>query len=61
MARATYRIPFEDFDYEGWCDRMGLTALVEPTERGPGFLLHVEGDPDAIKQFSDELSWGPES
>lgn len=58
--RVTYRVPFEDFDYEGWADRLGLIATHEPSGQGD-FLLHVDGPPAAIEQFSAELSWGPEA
>lgn len=54
----TFRVSWEDFDYEGWAEQLGLTATLEPSGEGD-FLLHVEGEQDNIEQFSNELGWEP--
>lgn len=59
-VKVTYRVPWEDFDYEGWADQHGLEGRLEPAADG-GFLLHIEGPESAVDEFSAVLSWGPES
>lgn len=57
--RASFIVPFEDFDYEGWAGQLGLEANFVPVKPGQ-WRLTVWGDAESIDQFEAELSWDRE-
>lgn len=56
MWKATYLIPFADFDYKPLAAACGLVHATQA-----GFLFIAEGRREAIDKFSNNLDFDPES